>query len=75
MAVETKIVGLEDYEAIHNGADLPRARAHVPAPELQVTLVGVIPVRIQVKERVHAAREAATKISVEICMHFQVASW
>ena len=78
MAVETKIVCLEGYEPVHRGTDLPRARAHVPAPELQVALVRIRPIRIQVEERVHATREAATlatEVSVEVGMHFQVASW
>ena len=39
-----------------------------------MALVLVTPVRVQVEERVHATREAATKISVEICMHFQIST-
>ena len=76
MAMETKIVGLENHVSIHNGAYLPRTRAHVPAPELQVALILVAPVMVQVEERVHATREAAAtiaiEIAVEICMDFQI---
>ena len=77
MTVIAKVISLKYHEPVHNRADLPRAGTHVFAPELQVALILVVPIRIQVEERVHAAREAATvaaEVPVKIGMNLKVST-